>query len=358
MSREIKDRKAKLAKMDLTTEQYAKHCYRTIKSGNSVTRTHNNNTMNNPNNIENIENHFNKHKGSVYNYRMASKAASKHSNRQQINASDDLENEQLVDVHLHTNSDMDDESDSIIHQQQQNEANRLMQARSMIIFADDEKEQLLKRQEKQRQRIAQARLKILSDPAAKNNLNKMTILQPFEDTKILINIDKVPSKILNSLLNKQHTAPRYYMPPVRAFGYFRNVISTKAANKSNENVNSMFTPCSSRSSVNVTRQNRSPKHKKHFFDNSNSSNPHPAHTSTNQTRNQHRSSSQRSIKYESLQTLSQIHNPFYTNNPITSSSKEVFQNGKNNNGDDSSTSNAKHTATTNRTSNLNGISIK
>ena len=325
MSKEIKERKAKLAKMDLSSENSLKHIYRTVKS-EEVTPSQN------LNDIENLDNHFNKHKGSIYNYRIASKAASKHSH-----APLDFENGE----HLHTNSDND--SDSIIQKQQQNEAQRLMQARSMILFADDEKEQLLKRQEQYKQRIANARSKILSDPTVKNNLNKMTILQPFEDTKILINIDKVPSKILNSLLNKQNTAPRYYIPPVRAFGYFRNVISTKN-HKAPENVN-IFMPSSSRSSAiinrhtnNDTNYSRSPKLKKHFATNHNTS-------------NQMRSSSQRSIKYESLQTLSQIQNPFYGSNNQMNATK-ILKNSKNKKTDDETSSLQQVD-----TSNLNGLSI-
>jgi hypothetical protein len=57
----------------------------------------------------------------------------------------------------------------------------------------------------------------------RTNLNKMTILHPFEETKILINIDKAPTKLLNSLLNKQNVAPRYIIPPMRSFGYFKRV---------------------------------------------------------------------------------------------------------------------------------------
>lgn len=72
-------------------------------------------------------------------------------------------------------------------------------------------------------RIYNAREKILNEHSEKHNLNKMTILQPFEDTKILINIDNVSSKILNNLLNKQKTFPRYYMPPIRSYGYFKKV---------------------------------------------------------------------------------------------------------------------------------------
>ena len=75
-----------------------------------------------------------------------------------------------------------------------------------------------------RSRVNQARDKILHGAREKANLNKMTILQPFEDTKILINIDNVSSKILNSLLNKTKTnTPRYYMPPIRSYGYFKRV---------------------------------------------------------------------------------------------------------------------------------------
>jgi len=76
---------------------------------------------------------------------------------------------------------------------------------------------------KHKVRVQHARDKILHERKIKANLNKMTILQPFEDTKILINIDNVSSKILNNLLNKQKTSPRYHMPPIRSYGYFKKV---------------------------------------------------------------------------------------------------------------------------------------
>ncbi|RNA04198.1 hypothetical protein BpHYR1_015338 [Brachionus plicatilis] len=82
--------------------------------------------------------------------------------------------------------------------------------------------------EKYRKRVKQARDKILYEQTEKHNLNRMTILQPFEDTKILINIDQVPPGFLNSLLNKENHAPRYYMPPVRAFGYYKKVPNDSA----------------------------------------------------------------------------------------------------------------------------------
>ncbi len=76
---------------------------------------------------------------------------------------------------------------------------------------------------KHKVRVQHARDKILHERKIMANLNKMTILQPFEDTKILINIDNVSSKILNNLLNKQKTSPRYHMPPIRSYGYFKKV---------------------------------------------------------------------------------------------------------------------------------------
>jgi len=84
---------------------------------------------------------------------------------------------------------------------------------------------LMSQNERRQKRNQHARDKILNDTNEKTNLNKMTILQPFEDTKILINIDKVSSKILNSLLNKQSAVPRYYMPPIKSVGYFKKVIT-------------------------------------------------------------------------------------------------------------------------------------
>lgn len=80
-------------------------------------------------------------------------------------------------------------------------------------------------EQKYQKRVKQARQKILYEQTERQNLNRMTIIQPFEDTKILINIDQVPSGFLNSLLNKENYAPRYYMPPVRAFGYYKKVVN-------------------------------------------------------------------------------------------------------------------------------------
>ena len=89
------------------------------------------------------------------------------------------------------------------------------------------------RASKQQQRIKEARGKIESQNE-KTNLNKLTIIQPFEDTKILINLNQIPSKALNTLFNcnsDQVQQPSYFIPPVKAFGFYTS--KTSADNSSN-----------------------------------------------------------------------------------------------------------------------------
>ena len=94
---------------------------------------------------------------------------------------------------------------------------------------------------KKRSRIERARAKIHEHGACRSerhNLNKMTILQPFEDTKILINIDKAPTQLISNMLtsssnmqqlqqqthnnNNQSASamPRYIIPSMPTFSYF------------------------------------------------------------------------------------------------------------------------------------------
>ena len=130
--------------------------------------------------------------------------------------------------------------------------------------------------EKYKQRIKQAREKILQDHFEKTNLNKMTILHPFEETKILINIDKAPAKLLNSLLNKQSVAPRYIIPPMRSFGYFKRVINV------NNNQNPALNIQSSMLSQNELSINN---HINHNNINNHSSSV-PSHLNSNELSNQ------------------------------------------------------------------------
>ena len=147
-------------------------------------------------------------------------------------------------------------------------------------------------------RIKQAREKILNETNEKENLNKMTILQPFEETKLVINIDKVPSKLLNNLLNKQSMAPRYIIPPARAFGYFKKVMSpfdtaqpTQAQPLLNAN----------NSNLNITTNTLNSRTK------SAKNNQHHAHTLTDQSKSNHRQKVTKGdeMGLESLKSLSE-----------------------------------------------------
>lgn len=75
--------------------------------------------------------------------------------------------------------------------------------------------------EKYQKRVQEARDKVLSGQVEKSKLNKMTVIHPFEDTKILINTDKVPNEIMHKILGTSSDSirPMYYIPPVRPFGY-------------------------------------------------------------------------------------------------------------------------------------------
>lgn len=76
--------------------------------------------------------------------------------------------------------------------------------------------------QKRLERAKQAREKILNAPPIQRmNLNKMTILSPFEQTKILVNLDKVPSHVWTCLISKSSSTPKYHIPPARAYGFFK-----------------------------------------------------------------------------------------------------------------------------------------
>ena len=80
--------------------------------------------------------------------------------------------------------------------------------------------------QKRLERARIAREKILhAPPTQRVNLNKMTILAPFEQTKILVNLDKVPSHVWTCLINKNFSTPKYHIPPARAYGFFKTTNS-------------------------------------------------------------------------------------------------------------------------------------
>lgn len=80
---------------------------------------------------------------------------------------------------------------------------------------------------KNKKRVRESREKVVHNQVEKQNLNKITIIQPFEETKILINLDKVPSKVLNKIFNKKEDglAKSYVIPPVKAFGFLTKKVS-------------------------------------------------------------------------------------------------------------------------------------
>ena len=87
------------------------------------------------------------------------------------------------------------------------------------------------RQSKQQARMQQAKEKI-ENHTEKANLNKLTIIQPFEDTKILINLNQIPPKALNTIFNfnSDQQQPSYFIPPVKAFGFYTSKTSDNSYN--------------------------------------------------------------------------------------------------------------------------------
>jgi hypothetical protein len=84
---------------------------------------------------------------------------------------------------------------------------------------------------KNKKRVRESRKKVVHNPVEKQNLNKITIIQPFEETKILINLDKVPTKVLNKMFNRKEDslAKSYIIPPVKAFGFLTKKVSDSGA---------------------------------------------------------------------------------------------------------------------------------
>lgn len=154
------------------------------------------------------------HKGSLYHYR---KAVKEMKSMIRFNSAESKPSSALVPVRGESNIDAKDvisKDHSIIKE---------YEYLNTVMFSNN-----ITSEQKYQKRVKQARQKILHDQIERQNLNRMTILQPFEDTKILINIDQVPTGFLNSLLNKENYAPRYYMPPVRAFGYYKKIVNDNA----------------------------------------------------------------------------------------------------------------------------------
>lgn len=136
------------------------------------------------------------HKGSIYNYRQAVKSMIRVHQQQQ---------QQHYDAVSETTTES--RSDSSVH------------TRYEIVVAPPA---VVSAAEKRLERARQAREKILNaTPAQRVNLNKMTILAPFEQTKILVNLDKVPANVWHCLVNKNFSTPKYFIPPARAYGFFK-----------------------------------------------------------------------------------------------------------------------------------------
>lgn len=240
ISRELRNHKVKLAKMNAQTrlENY-RQSYRMVKSGSSI------------NNIQ--------HKGSIYNYRQAVKALNSQTRLDSapslsISAPSSLLNGEVSELKKSRtklvsrsliDTDVDEVNGDFIH------LRRVLDSATIT------------QEEKHQNRVRMAREKILTEQIEKHNLNKMTILQPFEDTKILINIDKVPSRLLNSLLHKEHIAPRYFMPPIRAFGYFKKVVDESSLNGNTIGLTSSSGLIGSKSLRNL--RSREHQHQQHNF---------------------------------------------------------------------------------------------
>lgn len=171
-------------------------------------------------------------------------------------------------------------------------------------------------EQKHKEKVRQAREKIISDPVEKTNLNKMTILQPFEETKILINIDKVPTKLLNSVLNSEYIAPRYYIPPVRAYGYFKNTTTTRVVRNSSRNSAKRNEPNGSSMAHAASPRNETTANVNNI---SSQSTHHSNHFSTNHFNNN-------SIDFESIKSLSLQNEAFVINGRMPQQQQSSMEN--------------------------------
>lgn len=156
------------------------------------------------------------HKGSIYNYRQAVKslihtANTNYSNEQMRSTAHGGET-------VVPNSDTPDTDIS---------SGDTCSTRYEIVVAPPA---VVSAAQKRLERARLAREKILhAPPTQRVNLNKMTILAPFEQTKILVNLDKVPSHVWTCLINKNFSTPKYHIPPARAYGFFKTTNSHHAA---------------------------------------------------------------------------------------------------------------------------------
>lgn len=237
INQDIKEHKKKLAQTNLDAN-HLKHSYRIVDSARSNQSKQK---------LNQVKPKYYQHKGSIYNYRnnrnklnlfkTNNSVNEKELNDDELEQMNKLKSQVLHNVDYH----FDDRENTVALNAPKVSVNNLSCFGSELCFKSNiynenlNNTTLLNQNEKRLRRVQNARDKILNDTNEKTNLNKMTILQPFEDTKILINIDKVSSKILNSLLNKHNTVPRYYMPPIKSFGYFKKVITNDPATLINSN---------------------------------------------------------------------------------------------------------------------------
>lgn len=227
INNDIKEHKKQLASNNIDSINL-KHHYKTIESENTEDSK--------PKQQQQQQKQQQQHKGSIYNYRHQNNNRKKYRNN----------NNEILETQI-TSKPIIQKSQVTLNNNQRDNSNIFYES---TIHMKNCKQQfyneninnnmnIIKRNEKEKKRVENARDKILNETNEKINLNKMTILQPFEDTKILINIDKVSSKILNSLLNKHDVVPRYYMPPINSVGYFKRVLTndpTVLINNNNVNL--------------------------------------------------------------------------------------------------------------------------
>ncbi len=234
INNDIKEHKKQLASNNIDSINL-RHHYKTIESDDDTQDSK-------PKQQAQKQQQQQQYKGSIYNYTRNNNRKKYRNNNNNEILETQITSKPIVQksqVTLNNNSNIFYESTTIHKQQYYNEN-------------INNNANIIRRNEKEKKRVKCARDKILNETNEKMNLNKMTILQPFEDTKILINIDKVSSKILNSLLNKHDVVPRYYMPPINSVGYFKRVLTndpTVLINNNNVNLTNSAAAAAANSTV-------------------------------------------------------------------------------------------------------------
>jgi hypothetical protein len=79
-------------------------------------------------------------------------------------------------------------------------------------------------QSKREKRIQDARAKIKQKKVDKKNLNKMTLIAPFETPIVLVDLKKIPNHLFHAITRQHELAPpRYHIPPINAYGNLTTV---------------------------------------------------------------------------------------------------------------------------------------